>query len=215
MKKRGLVAIVFLSMISGALGGVGISWLLLSPGPALAQVEAAPGVLTARMFRLVNSRGQVLATLGADNDKHPGLVLKDTAGKDRLYLNLSETGPNLLLLGSDEKIRASLRLDRSGLGDLFFLDGNNRPRLGVSLDGSGSPKLIMADEAGTMRATMMLEKGSRPLLMLANEAGKAQASFAIHGGWGPGVFLQDQDQKPVMLFTSLGVVDPNKPPRQP
>ncbi len=62
---------------------------------------ATPGVVRASRVELVDGRGTVRAVLGPLDTPDPrtpvyGLALLDEAGRQRVWLSLDETGPNLV-----------------------------------------------------------------------------------------------------------------------
>ena len=77
--------------------------------------------MTARMFRLVDQKGNLRALLGSNKEGVPGLVMLDPKGRHRAYFNLTEKGPGLDLLGPDGSIRLALAVDDKGEPSIYLL----------------------------------------------------------------------------------------------
>jgi len=108
--------------------------------------RAAPAVVEAQEFRLVDATGETRAKLGLSKDL-PRLDMYDENDKVRVVLAVGTGGPGILLA------------DRSG-----------ELRLILSVDGNG-PRLGLADEKGTKRVMLEVERG-KPAVVLHDESGR-------------------------------------------
>lgn len=103
-------------------------------------------VVRARRFELVDDAGQVRAVLGnlardGDADYWPGLVLRSTAGRDRVWLMVQHLGPELAFDAGGNSV-AILEVHDPG-------NEGSAPGVGLTLcDADGAPVLGWHVSAG-------------------------------------------------------------------
>lgn len=104
MLKRDVWTMLVLAVGAGLLGGL-VSGSLTSTPPAFAEKTAAPKVISAESFFIVDQQGQVRAALALSPDNgQPALVFLDKQGKVRLRASLLAQGhPAVYVDGKDGK----------------------------------------------------------------------------------------------------------------
>jgi len=115
-------ALVIVSLVSGLVGGVLATFLLIGSS-VIAQPTAAeiPPVITAQEFRLVDTRGHIRAILDLSDGGQPYFQLKDEFDTDRVWIGISlETG--LAVRDVDGKTRLVLSVDEEGKPTLVVRD---------------------------------------------------------------------------------------------
>ena len=115
-------ALVIVSVVSGLVGGVLATFLLIGSS-VIAQPTAAeiPPVITAQEFRLVDTKGQLRAIFDLSDAGQPYLQFKDESGTDRVWIGISsETG--LAVQDVDGKTRLVLSVDEEGKPSLVVRD---------------------------------------------------------------------------------------------
>ena len=115
-------ALVIVSLVSGLVGGVLATFLLIGSS-VIAQPTAAeiPPVITAQEFRLVDTQGHLRAILAFSDDGEPYLQLRDAFGTHRVWVGISdETG--LAVRDIDGKNQLVLWVDEEGMPSLVMRD---------------------------------------------------------------------------------------------
>ena len=115
-------ALVIVSLVSGLVGGVLATFLLIGSS-VVAQPTAAEitPVITAQEFRLVDTRGHIRAILDLSDGGQPYFQLKDEFDTDRVWIGISlETG--LAVRDVDGKTRLVLSVDEEGKPTLVVRD---------------------------------------------------------------------------------------------
>lgn len=115
-------ALVIVSLVSGLVGGVLATFLLVGSS-VIAQPTAAdiPPVITAEEFRLVDTKGHLRAILDLSDQGQPYLQFIDESNTDRVWIGISsETG--LALQDVDGKTRLVLSVDEEGKPSLVVRD---------------------------------------------------------------------------------------------
>ena len=104
--------------------------------------------------------------------------------------------------GADNKLRASLTHDASGLVWLSFYDPAGKARLTLSVAANGSPSISMADDKGSQRMSLaLLGEDATPQLMFFNPGGDdAVVSLGIIEGVGPSLTLGKIGQSQISLL---------------
>jgi hypothetical protein len=116
---------------------------------------AAPKVVRAQKFEVVDAQGRVRATLGLLPDGSPSLELTDEQGKTRAQLSLySDGSPYLGLQDAKLMPHAMLGVRSDGSPYLGLQDAKLKTRAELSLDSGGRPSLALSDEQGKTRAAM-------------------------------------------------------------
>jgi len=114
MVKANPRALVIVSLVSGLVGGVLATFLLIGSSVS-AQPTAAeiPPVITAQEFRLVDTKGHLRAIFDLSDAGQPYLQFKDESDADRVWIGISsETG--LAVQDVDGKTRLVLSVDEEG-----------------------------------------------------------------------------------------------------
>ncbi len=137
MTKAQFRVLMLLTVISGLVGGGLADLLFRGLAARAAQTTAAPKVIEAQEFRLVDSTGKQRAVLGLSHTGALGLWLYDAAGKGRASLGLLGDGKPFL----------SLR------------DAANKRRVYLSLLDWGEPFLSLRDDTGQNRAVVGCMEG--------------------------------------------------------
>jgi hypothetical protein len=120
--------LVVLSLISGLIGGVFGTFLLIGSS-VIAQPTPAeiPQVISAQEFRLVDSKGHIRAILDLSDGGQPYLQFKDEFDTDRVWVGISsETG--LAVRDVDGKTRLVLSVDEEGIPSLVVRDRQHRTK---------------------------------------------------------------------------------------
>jgi hypothetical protein len=120
----------------------------LAVGLVNAQQEApVPEVVTAQEFRVVNKRGQIVATMGSDIDGRPRIALIDdvtTPGSRRLEMKTDEAGrPTVQLNDAGNQPRLRLTCVESKGDDavplIQILNGQNKVLGNMGMNANGEP----------------------------------------------------------------------------
>ncbi len=108
--------------------------LALAAVGAMGQVlpKAVPKVIEAERFVLRDTKGKIVAILGADAPGTPALSLHD----------------------QNEKVRAALAIAADGRPFLALLDQNGKQRAALSVGVDGTSALLLSDQNGKLRAGM-------------------------------------------------------------
>jgi hypothetical protein len=159
MAKRGRVLTAIGVLALGVVGGV--MGPRLGGGPPPHAQEAAPQVVTAQAFRLVDAAGNERGVLGIVEGK-AALLLKDAEGRKRIALGDT---------GGDEPHWAVVMLDA---------EGRDRFMCGARADGDGSG-LGIRDWNGILRVGLGAARGGCGLA-LRNESDEPRVSAGV----GPG-----------------------------
>jgi len=120
--------LVVLSLISGLIGGVFGTFLLIGSS-VIAQPTPAeiPQVISAQEFRLVDTKGHIRAILDLSDGGQPYFQLKDEFDTDRVWVGISsETG--LAVRDVDGKTRLVLSVDEEGKPSLVVRDRQHRTK---------------------------------------------------------------------------------------
>ena len=106
MRKRDLVLLLAVSIISGLIGGF-IANQVFNGKTAMAQGnEDPPGLIQAQEFRLVDSQGKIFAALAfSQSSKEPYLIFNGKDGKQRVILDFDEGNPRMILKDNDSQTR--------------------------------------------------------------------------------------------------------------
>jgi len=212
MSKAQFRVLMLLTVVSGLVGGALSDWLFRGL-PARA---AAPQVIEAQEFRLVDSDGKKQAALQFDKmlggpelclydatgqeraglsligGNHPYLAINDATGQQRVGLTLWEDGgPGLGLWDAMGQLRVALGIQEDGRPGLRLKDATGQQRVGLGLGiEEGNPVLSLWDAAGETRAQLRLTPDDSPTLGLWDAAGKSRARLGLEDGR-PGMTLWD------------------------
>ncbi|MBW3634942.1 MAG: hypothetical protein KY445_00575 [Armatimonadetes bacterium] len=164
------------------------------------QETAAPKVLVAQEFRLVNARNQTLVTMSIGLDGSPQIALFD--GRSGFGV-------------STQKL-LELKVDGSGQPNLQLNDGGGKPRLEMSLvnfKGDGSaPRIEIMDADNEARGVFGINANNNPDLSLYGDTGakavlkpeslrivsgkgKEFGTAWLFGGRGPNLIVADESGK--------------------
>ncbi len=149
--KRMYLAVPFLSaVLGGALGGIGMQWLMANPSAVAEPVPQTAAIVTAQEFKLVSGDGKTRAQLVLWDGRRPMLLLGDAHCNARVMLGLTEQEGHPTLVFYDENChrRAALDLVPDGLPELTFHDDTNVPRARLHLLKDGSPIFRLFDPQG-------------------------------------------------------------------
>ena len=130
---------------------------------------AAPKMVTAQKFMLVDSRGKTRGEFNVTRKGVAQLAVFDGTGALRAGLGVGADGaPALGIYGHDGKPRVEVGLNQS-VARVVLFDANAKPQatLGVSPDGQSG--LGLMDKAGNPRASMIVETDGTPMLRFADE----------------------------------------------
>jgi hypothetical protein len=121
---------------------------------------AAPKVVRAERFELVNGEGQLLASLGTSD--------KDAAGLD--------------LFDQEGDLRASLAVsaDADGVPNLWLFDRRGA-MVGMTVESNGSPVIGLTDTEGNVRVNIAALPGGISYVNLKDSTGNARVSLWSSG----------------------------------
>lgn len=136
-----------LALIGGIVGGaLGNRIWALRPAAA---AEAAPRVITAQQFILVDSHGRKRATLW-DAQGGPSLELYDASGKMLGAFALVGDNAGVRLDSAQGTVRALLSVNADNVSALRLYDTQGRPRTLLGVDNEGEPALDFYTENGKL-----------------------------------------------------------------
>lgn len=187
MSKTQFRILMLLTVVSGIVGGALSDWLFRGL-PARA---AAPQVIEAQEFRLVDSYGKKRAVLQfSEVLAEPELSIYDAAGQGRVSLKVMREGPYLDMCDAAGKSRAGLWLDWEG-PRLGRWDAAGELRTLLRLLPGGSPSLALYDAAGLQRFGLYMLEDGAPNLCLYDTAGKRRTALRLLTDGSPSVVLWD------------------------
>lgn len=174
--------------------GIGIALLVLAA--ALVLMGQTPGHRTveANEFVLKDASGTVRGRWSVVEAFGPKFVLLDATGKERVLLNVLDTGAGLILRDASGRDRAGLVATVNGPG-LNLTDANGKSRVFVFADDTeDSFGVGLHDEKGLKRAALTFYNGT-PKLALLDAERKERVGIELTEGR-PLVRLWDQQGKP-------------------
>lgn len=127
----------------------GLGLLVAVGGAVLLMGQAAPKIVSAEQFLLV-----------------------DGAGKRRAEISLAGGAARLLLFDKSKRVRLNLTVQGNGQPTMIFYDSAKRPRSMFSTKADGSQAWVLFDGKQRARATMAMRKDGSPLLFFTNKKGK-------------------------------------------
>ena len=149
MSKAQFRVLMLLTVISGLVGGGLSDWLFRVLPARAAKATAAPEVIEAQEFRVVDNTGSVRGWLGTLENGEVGLGLRDVEKESRAVLQLLPDGsPSLRLFDAAGKVRVGLGISEDGVSGLSLLDAAKKVRIGLSVVEDGTPGLGLWDAAG-------------------------------------------------------------------
>jgi hypothetical protein len=120
-------AIVIVSVLAGAGGGVAASILMGTPGIAQ-QPDTAVSIVRAQEFQLVDEKGRTRGRFAFSGDGQPYLQLRDENDVNRVWIGVAqETG--MTVRDIDGKSRLVLSLDEMGNPSLVVRNRQQQARL--------------------------------------------------------------------------------------
>lgn len=128
MLAANLRLLIILSLVSGLIGGVFATFLLVE-NSVIAQPTPpeASQVISAQEFRLIDTKGHIRAILDLSDQGQPYLQLKDEFDTDRVWIGISsETG--MAVRDVDGKTRLVLSVDEEGKPTLVVRDRQHRTK---------------------------------------------------------------------------------------
>jgi len=180
-------------------------------------------VVSAEEFRLVDKRGNPLATFAPGPKAKPNLVFFED-GKPRITFGISETGePFLWFFDANGKCRASIDLVEKGepIVSINGKDGESHAALKTEALTGGEPSFELTDRSGRVRTwcgllngvpvfalrdkegtpIIMIYEGelAEPSLRMRDSNGTIRISLGM-GDQKPGLVLYDENAEPILLM---------------
>lgn len=205
--RRGQFLVLLMAMVvSGLAGGAAVGLLTGSRVEAKEQVDFMADSVTARIFRLVDKKGNLRGALGFEETGSPVLVFKDETGKNKFNITSSDSGSMIVFNDDKGRMRVGMNLDNKGEFNLTYFDENKSHRASLIVNSTDDPKFGFMDDHGKMRLGMQLYQNSRPMLFLGSEQGKQELLLSLDKNFGPGLYLHDKAGNPLAAFTPQGQV---------
>jgi len=188
---RWLVALAFVCVVVAAAA--------LAYGAGKAE-PAAPKVVRAQVFELVDPSGKVwgrLSAPGKTGEGGAGLVLFGPHGKDRLFVGLRGNGEALIRLrdASGSKSMAQINVGRPPGDAAHLMLWHRGERAEVTCGEYGSSVMLLRPD-GTLARTSVDSSGM-PALHLVGENSEAEAMLSVQSE-GPWLTLQGRDRAGVI-----------------
>lgn len=180
---------------------------------------AAPKMITAQRFMLVDSRGKtrgefsvtrkgvaqiavfdgtgtLRAGLGVGVDGAPALGIYGHDGKPRAEVGLTRSVARVVLFDANANPQATLGVAPDGQSGLGLMDKSGNPRASIIVQPDGTPTLRLADEHRG-RIGMDMTPDGRPGLALLGSDGKTRASLTLNTDGAGALTLFDAGGNPV------------------
>lgn len=157
--------------------------------------DAAPPVVRAQSFELVNATGETRAVLGTLDDV-PLLGFVDASGVHRAALLLDTDGsPGIFLRDQDAQVRASLYLN-DGSPTLGLQQAEDGGHVEACIDAAGA-RIVLQDRNDTIRAALTMGATGQPALLLQDAGGAIRLRAGLDDDDGtPTLSLQDTGSDP-------------------
>jgi hypothetical protein len=176
------------ALVGGAVSGHFFAARTVDAAPA------APKVMTAQRFMLVDSHGK---TRGEFNVTHKGvaqIVVFDGGGTLRAGLGVGADGaPALGIYGIDGKPRAEVGLTNS-VARVVLFDAEGHPQASMGVAPDGQTGLGLMDKSGNPRASIIVASDGTPTLRLADEK-RGRIGLDMTADGRPGLALLGTDGK--------------------
>jgi hypothetical protein len=112
---------------------------------------AAPKVVTAQEFRLVDGEGKTRASMAVQADGSAGMVLLDKGGKRRAVLRLRPDGsPSLSLHDADGRNRATLDMQADDSIGLILTNRDGKGGAAMVVPPNGEAAAVLKDKDGNV-----------------------------------------------------------------
>jgi hypothetical protein len=155
MNSKQLLVVVSVAAIAGCLGGV-LAVSFLAPQSVLAQGDPSQNVITAGMFRVMDSDGRIRASLGVGPTGAAYLAINDDQAQLRTGLAVYQGNPSLVFYHKDADTRDGFPHPLDEGAGVWLYDVENKPRgvlgtLPIKRDGStdtGPTGLVLMDQQG-------------------------------------------------------------------
>ncbi|HKN12001.1 MAG TPA: hypothetical protein VJX68_02305 [Candidatus Binatus sp.] len=180
---------------------------------------AAPRMITAQKFMLVDSRGKtrgefnvtkkgvaqiavfdgsgtLRAGLGVGSEGAPALGIYGIDGKPRIEVGLTRSVARVVLFDQSAKPQATLGVAPDGQSGIGLMDKAGNPRASIIVATDGTPTLRLGDE-NRGRIGMDLTPDGRPGLALIGTDGKTRASLTLNTDGAGALTLFDASGSPV------------------
>lgn len=162
-----------------------------------ANQEKHPGIVEASRFVLRDKGGQMRALLDVKPDGTPILAMYDLEGKNRLTLDMhKDGGANLNIFGKDGVNRSTWAAAEDGSTSLSFYGRDGKDRAVVGLWPDGSTALGLYDQHGKARVGISVMEEG-PRLDLLDHDGIERLSAQIARDGTPSLIIKDEKGKSV------------------
>jgi hypothetical protein len=104
--------------------------------------------VNAESFSVRNTKGDIVAQMGADSDGSPSIAFLDANKKIRLMVSVGASGPSVSLLDPEQIYRATLSLNEKSDPSLTLSNSDKAPRSVFAIDKGGSGHLVLYGTAG-------------------------------------------------------------------
>ncbi|MCD4784821.1 MAG: hypothetical protein K8T10_13475 [Candidatus Eremiobacteraeota bacterium] len=145
------------------------------------KILTAMSLLIVLIFFFINRSSTVNAYEDrySDTDYTKRVIIKDSLGRLRVFLGVSEGEPVLDLLDGNGTSRLKAQVLKDGAPLLRLYDSDGKIKLGLAVLTDGSSSLIMPDGNGIPRAGMTVSQEGLPALSLLAGNGKSKAKISV------------------------------------
>lgn len=156
--------------------------------------DAAPPVVRAQSFELVNATGETRAVLGTLDDV-PLLGFVDASGVHRAALLLDTDGsPGIFLRDQDAPVRASLYLN-DGSPTLGLQQAEDGGHVEARIDHAGA-RIVLQDRNDTIRAALTMGATGQPALLLQDAGGAIRLRGTRRRRWNANSLAPGHRERP-------------------
>jgi len=203
MSKRFSILLVFLTIVSGLIGGV-ISGRIFTPKVAIAEEAKQSKILTVEGLRVVDKDGKLLVQLGKNDELNRyGLFIYDhslirtimsvddeiggyvlVSGKDGIaIMNIEETGGNVSVYGKNDESAAGMCVNKNGGGAVIVYGKKHELNVVLGSFGEGEtggnvPHVIVYGKDGKGGA-MMKGGDSGGVVSVESDTGNVGAVMGV------------------------------------
>lgn len=115
----------------------------------------------------------------SDTDYTNRVIIKDSLGRLRIFLGMSEGEPVLDILDGNGTSRLKAQVLSDGAPLLQLYDSNGKTKIGLAVLTDGSSSFIMPDGNGVPRAGVTVSQTGSPALSLLAGNGKSKAKISV------------------------------------
>jgi hypothetical protein len=132
------------------------------------------------------------ARVTCDSDGFPSLAASDRAGRGRLSLTVSESGPYLCMLDGDGNPSMQAGMLQGDVPGVLIRDKAGRHRFDLCLDDAGAPYLVLFEGERTRRLAVGISPDAEPALVFFDRRGEERIGVGFGANGEPFLHVLDE-----------------------